>query len=59
MLEEVSQSLLVVALVDGARLDKQAVDCLTSRRLIGVDVICQSVLQLPHAQLSITGKLLC
>ena len=59
MLEEVGQSLLVVALVDGARLDEQAVDGLTSRRLIGIDIIRQSVLQTPHAQLWVTGKLLC
>ena len=53
MLEEMSQPLLVVTLVDGTGLDKQAVDGLATRRLVRIDIICQSVIQLTHTQLRV------
>lgn len=59
MLEEMGQSLLVIALVNGARLNKQTIDGLTPRCLVGIYIIGQSILQTPHAQLRVTGQKLC
>ena len=55
VLQEVGQSLLVVALVNGTGLDKQPIDGLSTRVLVRVHVVGQPVVEPAFPQLRVVA----